>query len=195
LFLTWGASRVDRVACFIDGGYLLSLVKEQFGSVRVDFQKLSNEMSAGHNLLRVYYYNCPPYQSHQPTQDEIQRKQASDRFHTALQRLPRFEVRLGKLAFKGTDQASGRPIFQQKRVDIMLGVDLVQLAATRQIQRAVLLAGDSDFLPAVQVAKQHGVLVALWHGPTGQHRSVHQELWDECDERVEITQAVVDRIT
>ena len=71
---------------------------------------------------------------------------------------------MGKLAKRGPD-ASGNPIFIQKRVDIMLGVDMVQMAATQQISRAILLAGDSDFLPAIEVVKQYGVLVILWHGP------------------------------
>jgi len=75
----------------------------------------------------------------------------------------------------------------------MLGVDLVQLSATKQINTAILLAGDSDFVPAIEVAKQHGVLVELWHGPRSGagHTTVHNELWSECDEREEITAAHV----
>jgi len=119
-----------------------------------------------------------------------------NRFLSALSSLPRFRVRLGKLAFRGTNQ-QGAPIFVQKRVDIMLGVDMVQLAATRQIARAVLLVGDSDFVPAVEVVKQHGVLTVLWHGPRrpGQANTVHRELWDACDDRFELTQPLITRVS
>jgi len=60
---------------------------------------------------------------------------------------------------------------------------MVQLALTHQISKAILLAGDSDFMPAVEVVKQNGVLVELWHGPKS---TVHNELWMAADERQEI---------
>jgi hypothetical protein len=70
---------------------------------------------------------------------------------------------------------------EQKRVDILLGVDLVQLATKHQISDAMVVAGDSDFLPAIEVAKQEGVVVHLFHGA-----SLHNELLTRCDERVRI---------
>lgn len=78
----------------------------------------------------------------------------------------------------------------------MLGVDMVQLAATRQITRAVLLAGDSDFVPAIEAVKQHGVLTVLWHGPirSGQKNTVHKELWDACDDRFEIDGDMISKL-
>jgi uncharacterized LabA/DUF88 family protein len=115
----------------------------------------------------------------------------------ALSRLPRFQVRLGKLEYRGR-KADGSPIFAQKRVDILLGVDMVELAATRQINRAILVAGDSDFLPAIEVVKRHGVLAVLWHGTRGGHgrpSTCHNDLWDMCDERFEIDVAVAKAVS
>lgn len=73
---------------------------------------------------------------------------------------------------------------------------MVQLAATRQIQKAILVAGDSDLLPAVEATKQLGVVVSLWHGPYGDGRAntVHRELWEACDDRAEITQNLIDSV-
>ena len=102
--------------------------------------------------------------------------------------LPRFEVRQGRLEFRG-NATDGRPIFEQKRVDIMLGVDMVQLAAKGYIQQALLLAGDSDFIPAVAAAKAEGVLVKLFHG-----RSYHIDLLREVDERVTLDQCFVNSV-
>jgi uncharacterized LabA/DUF88 family protein len=48
----------------------------------------------------------------------------------------------------------------------LFGVDLVQLAAKGQIEDAVLIAGDSDRMPAIVAAKAEGVAVHLRHGAT-----------------------------
>lgn len=185
---------MDRSAIFIDGAYLDRLLEREFARARLDVGRLVQELAADSAILRSYYYDCPPYQSDPPTEDERLRTAAKDKYFTALSRLPRFEVRLGKLAFRGRT-SEGKPIFQQKRVDIMLGVDMVQLAATRQIQRAILLAGDSDFVPAVEAVKPHGVLVMLWHGPRIRgEATVHRELWESCDERFEIDKVLIEKV-
>ena len=66
---------------------------------------------------------------------------------------------------------------------------MVLLAAKQSIQEAVLVAGDSDFIPAVSVAKSEGVLVRLFHG-----QNPHSDLWREADERVPITQQPIDSV-
>lgn len=63
------------------------------------------------------------------------------------------------------------------------------LSGKNQITHAALLAGDSDFLPAVEAAKREGVLVHLYHGPTP-----HKDLWDQCDERTLIDQTLIDTV-
>lgn len=93
------------------------------------------------------------------------------------------------LALRGWDRQSGRPIFEQKRVDIKLAVDLVLLASKRQITRAVLVTGDSDFLPAILAAKNEGVVVTLCHG-VGENRP-HRDLWDSVDVRTPITEPLM----
>lgn len=185
---------LDRTAIFIDGAYFDKLLELEFNRARVDFGLLVKELAPNDNVFRTYYYHCPPYVSNVPTEEESRRMESKERFFSALSSLPRFQVRLGKLVYRGTD-TNDRPIFIQKLVDIMLGVDLVQLAATRQITRAVIVAGDSDFVPAIEAAKLQGVLLSLYHGPSrGGNSSVHRELWDACDERFEIKQELVDAV-
>ena len=147
-----------RCAIFIDGAYLEFVLKQEFGRPSVDFAGLVSKIAGSSDLLRAYYYDCLPYQSARPTPDESERFARRQKFHHALNLIPRFEVRLGKLAFRG--HQNGRPIFEQKRVDILLGVDLVQLAAKHQITDAMIVAGDSDFLPAVEAA----LPVPMWSG-------------------------------
>lgn len=179
---------MGRIAIFIDGGYLQSTLKHEFGSAKICFQKLVNQMAAGREILRSYYYDCEPYQSNPPTSEEKIRFGNAQRFHYALDQIPRFQVRLGKLAFRGHDDR-GKPIFQQKRVDIQMGVDLVLLAAKHQVSDAVILAGDSDFLPAIDAAKPEGVVIHLFHG-----NHPHADLVARCDERTRIDQSFIDSI-
>ena len=179
----------DRAAIFIDGAYLEYVLKDEFKGASIDFSSLSRAMAENADILRTYYYHCPPYQGNPPTQEERERYSARRSFYTALDRLPRFAVRLGRLEFRGLGP-DGRPRFEQKRVDILLGVDMVQLAAKGQIQQAILLAGDSDFIPAVTVAKAEGVLVRLFHG-----NSCHSDLWQEVDERIKFDQTFIDSVT
>ena len=178
----------ERVANFIDGAYWQRIVAGEFNRARIDFGALAQAMANGSSILRTYYYHCMPYQSSRPSREESERYAASQRFYTALELLPRFEVRLGRLEFRG-NRSDGSPILEQKRVDIMLGVDMVQLAAKGHITQANLLAGDSDFIPAVAVAKAEGVLVRLFHG-----NGCHADLLREVDERVKFDQALVDLV-
>jgi len=179
---------MSRAAIFIDGAYLEYLLKEEFDRPPVDFSALVTRIAGNRELLRAYYYDCLPYQSPtNPSEEERERFSRRQRFHHALTKIPRFQVRLGKLEYRG--MIDGRPQFEQKRVDILLGVDLVQLAAKHQITDAMVVAGDSDFLPAIEVAKQEGVVVHLYHGA-----KPHNELYHCCDERHRIDAAFVDAI-
>ena len=50
----------------------------------------------------------------------------------------------------------------------------------RTSKRLILLAGDSDFIPAVTAAKSEGVVIKLFHG-----ERPHSDLWREADERTQ----------
>jgi uncharacterized LabA/DUF88 family protein len=193
-----------RLAIFIDGGYVDALCRTEFGGQMVDYGRLSEEITTVINsrtaepldLLRAMYYHCPPYQSNPPTLEESQRTASFRSFEAALSSLPRFTVRLGRLQSQGIG-ANGRPIFVQKQVDLMLGLDIGLLSAKGQIQHIALVAGDSDLLPAVRAAKNEGVSVWLFHGPASGRdgRSTYsRELWMAVDDRVEIDAPFVGRV-
>ena len=181
---------MPALAVFIDGGYIESICNEHFDGVRVDYRKLGAEIqrmieersSGSLEHLRTYYYTCPPYQGDPPTAEERRLLSGYQRFRDAVGYLPRFELREGRLQKRGQG-ADGRPIFQQKRVDLLLGLDIALLGAKQQITHMALLAGDGDFHPALRVAKQEGVSFWLLHGPRG---SYSRDLWKEADERVEL---------
>lgn len=179
-------------AVFIDGEYLNRVLKSSFDQMKIDYHKFAVKMADPNEMFRTYYYQCLPFvPKHNPTDEDIRRRKSASGFHDVLRRLPRFQVRLGDLAHRGNDQ-SGNPIFVQKAVDVMLAVDMIQLSATRQISHAILVSGDSDFVPAVEATKQNGVIVTLWHGPATHGSGVHQRLMDICDERFEINSELLD---
>jgi uncharacterized LabA/DUF88 family protein len=180
-----------RIAIFVDGGYLEKIIKNEFSEVPIDFSKLVEILVGGRELLRTYYYNCLPYQSNSPTPEESERFAKKERFFSYLRSLPRFSVRLGKLAYRGIG-GDGKKVFEQKGIDTLLSIDMVNLAATKQVSNIILLAGDSDYIPAVEVAKTHGVGVILYHS---QNRvNYHIDLWRICDERFPINQNLINKI-
>jgi len=178
---------VARYALFIDGGYFRKVLRE-FQEPRISYLKLSQAVAGREERLRTYYYDCPPFVGRRPSPDDKERQRNFDSFKRALEFLPRFQVRLGRLA--RYDTAEGVK-FIQKKVDILLAVDLVKLSLEHQIQRAVLIAGDSDFVPAIQIARDAGTVVELYYCS---HPRPHRELMEAVDERKCIDQAFIDRI-
>ncbi len=54
----------------------------------------------------------------------------------------------------------------QKGVDMRMGLDIAALAFKRLVKRIVMVAGDSDFVPAAKLARREGIDVVLdpmWH--------------------------------
>ena len=177
-----------RAAIFIDGAYLDFVLRDEFQSRRLDYQAFSELLAGDSDILRTYYYHCAAFQGNPPTEEQRTRYATQRSFFASLERLPRYTVKLGRLAMRFDRRGNRR--FEQKQVDILLGVDLVQLAAKQNIQEAILVAGDSDFIPAIVAAKAEGVLVKLFHGA-----NPHNELWREADERIRIDRAMIDTVS
>ena len=178
-----------QLAIFVDGGYAAKIAAQHL-RIWVDYEKLSaairdkiaESTREPLDLLRTYFYDCLPYQSNPPTPDEADKFSKKRQFFSVLQRLPNYKVRQGRLRYRGTD-AHGEPIFQQKRVDLLIGLDIAGLAAKHGMTHAAVLAGDSDLLPAFELAQQEGIVVWLVHGPRGTYAS---ELWELADDRLSV---------
>lgn len=181
---------MQRVAIFVDGGYLDKVLKKGSRDIRIDYQKLCDYIAGcfPHDveILRAYYYHCLPYQSSPPTPEQSERFGARQRFYDALGKLPRFEVRLGRLARRGSPDNYH---YEQKMVDALLSIDLVSLSLKNKIAYAAIVTGDSDFVPAIKVARDEGVCIWLFHV-----ERPHNDIWDIADERVELTQDTLYRL-
>ena len=94
--------------------------------------------------------------------------QGSDEWLKVLAAKPQFAVRLGMLKSRGFEPrqvpiASAdlsdedfKPRFEQKGVDMRIGLDIASYAVDRSIDRIILVTGDTDCLPAMKRAGPPG---------------------------------------
>jgi len=134
---------------FIDAGYLTKLL--HIKNKKINLLKLSNELTKDTTRIRTTYYDALPLPINEKGKKLYPKAQ---RFHNVLRKLDKFEVKLGRTQVIGEE-------YHQKGVDMRLGVDLVQLSMNKEIDKAILIASDSDFEYAVQKAQEVGVTVTL----------------------------------
>ncbi len=138
---------MDRVAVFVDAGYLIARGGEaQWGpgvrrkDLLLDVPAICGalirfaERVSGLPLLRIYWYDAARRGWLNPEQ-------------LALANQRRVKLRLGVLGYDG----------KQKGVDSLLVTDLITLARNRAMAECVLVAGDEDLRVGVQQAQEHGV--------------------------------------
>lgn len=168
-----------RAAIFIDAAYLLSQAKknniEPKWSDLADFFLKPLRKSIPVDLLRCYFYYCAPWMSPEPTDRELERMKEHDEFMKIILEQERWAVRLGKLQRRWDGY---REYFEQKRVDVLLSVDMVRHAAAGHIQHVIVIAGDSDFIPAIDATQESGATVTLWYGDDN---TIHQDLLELVD--------------
>ena len=169
----------------IDGGYIDAINRTHFDRQRIDLLAFSNKLCEPDcTRFRTYYFNCPPYQGNPPTEYQRGRKGSYDRYINRLRRIPRFIVREGRLRLISEEPFE----VEQKGVDVFFACDLVRLSASRAIQMAVIVAGDADFAPAVNIAKEEHVITKLVYYPG----SCAPALYDACDERIRLTKELIE---
>jgi uncharacterized LabA/DUF88 family protein len=196
----------NRTAVLIDGAYL-GIVSKQFSGPdgkppKLDFVKLTDSLVAripvpsGAWRWRTYFYDSDPREVANPTPAQRQANNGKKDFLKRLEGFARFQVRRGKLELRGQNE-DGSQKFEQKRVDVMLAVDMVRLAFEEHVEFIILVAGDSDFVPAIEAARAAGVTVILYYGgPTKDgFRQTHDELRLACDESVQIDRSLIEANT
>lgn len=120
---------------------------------------------AGLPLLRVYWYDGA---SNGPNPAQV-----------ALSYRANLKLRLGSVDAAG-----------QQGVDDLIARDLTELAHNHAIADAVLLSGDDDLRPAVELAQGHGVRVHLLGIPPARDNQA-AGLVQAADTRHELSQAEV----
>lgn len=138
-------------------------------------------------LYRIFYYDCPPIGTplyHPLLQKTIDMGKTPMHswmtdFLEELSCKRKLALRMGELQEKassfvikdsvakklfrgeiGIDELcehSFVPNIVQKGVDMKIGLDISSMAQKRQVTQMVLIAGDSDFVPAAKYARREGV--------------------------------------
>lgn len=185
-----------KTALLIDGGYLRASAKAAGHAYNNTFIHAFSALcaDAGEYLLRIFYYDSPQFRGtvQLPVSGADHQFQASDQWLDDLAKLERFAVRRGTIGFRGwrpktipiaggalTDQDFA-PIFEQKGVDMRIGLDIANFAQQRTVDRVILISGDTDMIPAMKVARKSGLEVAMVQLPQPTF-SLHKTLLAHCD--------------
>ncbi|MDR0220534.1 MAG: NYN domain-containing protein [Lachnospiraceae bacterium] len=83
----------------------------------------------------------------------------------------------GKIAFDELTENDFQLNTVQKGVDMRIGVDIASMSFKKQVDQIILIAGDSDFVPAAKLARREGVdfiLDPMW-------QSVKEDLFEHVD--------------
>ena len=159
------------------------------------------------SLYRIFYYDCPPLGKtvyhplkkqgvdfrHNATYawantffDELRRQRKvalrlgrlSDAFASyRLSAEATKKLFLGKITLAEITEQDFSVDFTQKGVDMKIGVDIASLAFKKQVDQIILIAGDSDFVPAAKLARREGIdfiLDPMW-------TNINKELFEHID--------------
>ena len=145
----------ERVMIFIDGSNLYHSLKNFFKRTDIDIGRLSQKLLDKRRLVRIYYYNAKV-----GLKEEPQRYRDQQAFFTSVNAIPYSELRLGRLVYHNWPNS---PPYE-KGVDIQLATDMITHSFKNNYDVAVLVAGDNDFVGAIQSVKDNGknVEVALF---------------------------------
>ena len=147
-------------------------------------------------LYRIFYYDCPPSEKqiyHPLTKKTVNLKKSpiytwTKDFLFYLSHQRKVAIRKGELLDSNivynlkpevTKKLCNKSMtiddlkesdfdleIQQKGVDMRIGLDIASLAQKRLVDQIILIAGDSDFVPAAKHARREGidfVLDPMWH--------------------------------
>lgn len=145
------------------------------------------EEKAGAELYRIFYYDCPPsskriYHPLLKRQIDLSKTDQfewTNDFFRELMHQRKFALRMGRLAeeqaYYNIKPSVIRKLInktitvddltendfsieiKQKGVDMRIGVDIASVTFKKQVDRIILISGDSDFVPAAKQACREGI--------------------------------------
>lgn len=160
----------------IDGGHLRKACK-QAGKPHYHADYINRVarhcLRSDEALFRIIYYDCAPYDRtvELPISRDHFKFEGNDRWLQDLAEIDFFAVRRGVLKFRGWSLRPGsagstrdedfRPEFEQKGVDVMIGLDTARFTQNRLVDRLIFITGDTDFVPAFEFARTGGLQVVV----------------------------------
>jgi len=134
----------EKVAIFIDGGnmfYATSGLK-----LKINYKKLVNILRKDRWLLRAYFYTgVPSGDLPEELKEQFRRQQGF------LKELQNLGIKVKTMPLKKTPEG-----YIEKGIDILIATDMVSLAFKNAYDTAILVSGDSDFVPVVEKIQELG---------------------------------------
>jgi uncharacterized LabA/DUF88 family protein len=175
-----------QIIVLIDGGYLRAKANKAGKHYNPEFiEKLAHKCKTpDEEIFRILYYDCAPYSGtvHLPVSGNPHVLTGSDKWLFELAAKDLFAVRRGVLKFRGfkpkqtpvnpaghgplTD-ADFNPDFEQKGVDMRIGLDIASYSANRCIERIALVTNDTDCVPAMKYGRKAGLQTVIIELPNG----------------------------
>ncbi len=172
---------MKKTALLIDGGYSRVVVRKAKKTYNPDYiERLAHACAAAHeDLTRILYYDCAPYSGTVKLPVSGQSKVFNDNANwlNELGAKDLFAVRLGVLKFRGfvpkripitpatLSDDDFKPDFEQKGVDMRIGLDIATYADRSSLDRFIVVTADTDCVPAFKHARKSGMQVVLIHFP------------------------------
>ncbi|MFC2014826.1 NYN domain-containing protein [Chloroflexota bacterium] len=141
------ADKSARLMIFIDGSNLYHSLKSIFKRTDIDIGKFCHKLQDNRRLIRIYYYNAIVGRREEP--ERFRDQQA---FFSSVSAVPYCELRLGRLVYINWPTT---PPYE-KGIDIQLTTDLLAHSFKDNYDEAILVAGDSDYVGALQAVKDNG---------------------------------------
>ena len=161
----------------IDGGFLRNQAKKASIHYKPAFiQKFAHKcIASDEECLRNLYYDCAPYtgSATQPVSGTTRTFSGSDAWLHEIAALDLFAVRRGVLKFRGFQRnnkalpgtiptdADFDPQFEQKGVDMRIGLDIAAYSTGHLAERIILITNDTDCVPAMKFARKEGLQTIL----------------------------------
>jgi uncharacterized LabA/DUF88 family protein len=156
---------MSKIAVMLDGGHLRVHAKRAGRVYDPDYiEKIGLACSIAETIHRIMYYDCAPFKGSAvlPVSGHQATFPGNDTWLKELSYKNLFSVRLGALKFRGyvlnnnripyhpgqplTD-ADFHPDFEQKGVDMRIGMDMANLASNRSVELIALATNDTDCIP------------------------------------------------
>lgn len=166
-----------KASVLIDGGYLRVLVRRAGMQYTPDYIEQVGKacLDPSETPLRILYYDCAPFNGTVPLPVSGQPRvfNQSDSWLNDLAQRELIAVRLGVLKFRGftpkripvsaatLQDSDFKPEFEQKGVDMRIGLDIASFAEQRTVDRIILISNDTDCIPAMKHARIRGLQVVL----------------------------------
>ncbi|RDD60334.1 NYN domain-containing protein [Ferruginivarius sediminum] len=164
-----------QVIVLIDGGHLRKCAEDAGYRYNPNFIEKVAKRCANQDeeIVRILYYDCAPFTGkvRQPVSGREKEFNGSDRWLHDLARRELFAVRRGVLKFRGwrpkeipiqgaeLSDEDFLPVFEQKGVDMRIGLDLAEYARKSFVSRVLVVGADTDLIPALKFARLNGLQV------------------------------------